>query len=201
MVTGARHRAAHISPAANRPARERLLEAALTRFAADGPAAVSLEDIRQDAGASVGALYHHFADKAALLDALYLELTTDFQAGFLAELRTHPAAREGVEAGVRFYLRWVSRDRPGASVLLGHRRDTPALRELNSAFFADAMDWWRTHVAYGTLRSLSFDLIHALWLGPGQEYARHWINGHTKRTPASASNVLAEAAWNALKEP
>jgi AcrR family transcriptional regulator len=182
-------------------ARKRLLETSLARFASDGPAAVSLEEIRQEAGVSVGALYHHFADKAALLDALYLELTADFQAGFLAELRSHPSAHDGVVAGVKFYLRWVSRNRSGAGLLLGHRRATPALRELNRAFFGEAMHWWQTHVLYGTLRTLPIDLIHALWLGPAQEYARHWINGVTKRTPAAAIDVLAQAAWNTLKEP
>jgi AcrR family transcriptional regulator len=192
------------SAAPGRPgpsARERLLSAALARFGADSPVAVSLEDIRQEAGVSVGALYHHFADKAALLDALYVELTQQFQAGFLAELRAHPGAEDGIQAGVRFYLRWVSRHRAAASILLGHRPDAPALHDHNRRFFAEVMAWWQTHVHYGALRSLRIDVIHALWLGPAQEYTRHWLAGHAKRTPATVVDTLSEAAWNALKEP
>lgn len=182
-------------------ARERLLQTAVKRFGTAGPVTVSLDDIRRDAGVSVGALYHHFADKAALLETLYVELSAQFQAGFLAELRSHPTAEDGVRAGVRFYLRWVAENRAGAAVLLGHRPDGRALAALNRAFLEEVLGWWRTHVHYGALRELPLDLIHALWLGPAQEYTRHWITGHTRRPPTSAAEALAQAAWDSLKEP
>ncbi|HEY2770867.1 MAG TPA: helix-turn-helix domain-containing protein [Solirubrobacteraceae bacterium] len=181
-------------------ARDRLLEAALARFGAEDPVAVTLEDVRQTAGVSVGALYHHFADKAALLDELYLELTRQVQAEFLGVLRAHPDAEAGVRAVVRHYLRWVSRNRAGARVLLGHRPAGPELKQLNRRFFADVLAWWQTHVHYGALRELPLELIHALWLGPAQEYTRHWLGGHTRRAPSAVADVLADAAWNALEE-
>jgi AcrR family transcriptional regulator len=183
-----------------RSARERLLEAALTRFAHDAPVAVSLEDIRRQAGVSVGALYHHFPDKAALVDALYLELTQRVQEEFVAELRAQSSAEDGVKAIVRLYLRWVSSNRAAAGVLLGHRPDEAALRELNRSFFAEVMGWWRTHAHYGALRPLPLEVINALWIGPAQEYTRHWLSGRVKRVPRAIADVLADAAWNALKE-
>jgi AcrR family transcriptional regulator len=182
-------------------ARGRLLGAALARFAADGALGATLEDIRSEAGVSVGAFYHHFPDKSRLASALYAELTSDFQDGFLAELRAHSDAEAGVKGGVRFYLRWVSGNRAAAAVLLGERpADDQALRAYNRRFFAEAMAWWETHVHYGTLRSLPFDVIHALWLGPAHEYTRHWVAGRSKRVPATATSVLADAAWQTLKE-
>ncbi|MGI8714753.1 MAG: TetR/AcrR family transcriptional regulator [Solirubrobacteraceae bacterium] len=181
------------------PARDRLMTAALQRVGAEGPVAVSLEAIRRDAGVSVGALYHHFTDKAQLLDALYLELISEFQEGFLAQLRAQAPARDGIVGGVRFYLRWVSHNRNGAAVLLGHHRNTPALRELNRRFFAEVMDWWRTHVHYGTVTPLPLNLIEALWLGPAQEYTRHWLTGSTKQPGTTAVEVLSRAAWEALR--
>ena len=182
-------------------ARERLLAAALARFEADGLVRMTLEEIRLEAGVSVGAMYHHFADKAALVDALYVELIGRFQAEFLDELHRHCSAHGGVTAGVRLYLRWVARHRSEAALLLGYRCDSSALRELNRPFFADTMAWWRTHVHYGSLRDLPFDVIQALWIGPSQEYTRHWLAGRAIRTPRAVDDVLAEAAWNALKEP
>ncbi len=182
-------------------ARERLLTAALARFDADGALGATLEDIRRDAGVSVGALYHHFPDKAGLAGALYAELNADFQDGFLAELRSHAGAEAGVKAGVRFHLRWVSANRSAAAFLLaGRPADDALLRERNRAFFADATAWWQLHVHYGALRDLPFDVIHALWLGPAQEYARHWVAGRSRRVPASVADILADAAWQTLEE-
>jgi AcrR family transcriptional regulator len=189
------------SPARAPRARERLLAAALARFDADGALGATLEDIRREAGVSVGALYHHFSDKAALAGALYAELNADFQDGFLVELRSHASAEDGVKAGVRFYLRWVSANRSAAAFLLGGRPDDEApLRERNRAFFADTTAWWQLHVHYGALRDLPFDVIHALWLGPAHEYTRHWVAGRGKRVPAAVADVLADAAWQTLEE-
>jgi AcrR family transcriptional regulator len=149
----------------------------------------------------VGALYHHFTDKEALIDALYLELTRQVQADFLAELRAHQSAEDGVKAIVRRYLRWVSANRTAAGVLLGQRPDRSELRDMNRRFFDEVLTWWQTHVHYGALRALPLDVISALWIGPAQEYTRHWLSGHIKRVPRIVAEELADAAWNALKEP
>jgi AcrR family transcriptional regulator len=181
-------------------ARERVLEAALRRFGEDGPVAVSLEDIRQTAGVSVGALYHHFADKPALVDALYARVTERFQVGFLDVLQSSPGAEDGIRRGVRFYLRWVQQHRHETEILLGGRAESPALAELNDRFFREVVAWWQTHAHYGAVKPLRLELIHALWLGPAHEYTRHWLAGHARRSPAAVGAVLEQAAWDALKE-
>jgi TetR/AcrR family transcriptional regulator len=50
--------------------RERLLDEALTLFSQKGYAATGIRDILQAAGVTQPTLYHHFADKASLLQAL-----------------------------------------------------------------------------------------------------------------------------------
>jgi AcrR family transcriptional regulator len=181
-------------------ARERLLAAALRRFGEEGTVAVNLEEIRQEAGVSVGALYHHFADKAALVDALYAEVTARFQTGFLEVLQASPSAEDGVRRAVRYFLRWVQHHRHETVILLGSRAESLALTELNRRFFREVMSWWRTHAHYGAVKPLPLELIHALWLGPAQEYTRHWYAGHARRSPAAVGATLEQAAWNALKE-
>lgn len=183
-----------------RNARSRLLAAALRRFGEDGTVAVNLDEVRLEAEVSVGALYHHFADKAALVEALYAEVTARFQAGFLEMLQASPSAEDGIRRGVRYFLRWVQDHRHETAILLGGRAESPALSELNRRFFAEVMAWWRTHAHYGAVQTLPLELIHALWLGPAQEYTRHWLGGHAKRSPAAVGPALEEAAWNALKE-
>src|SRR5262249_7233974 len=124
----------------------------------------------------------------------------DFQDGFLSVLRASPAAEAGVKAGVRFYLRWVAGNRAAAAFLLAWRPDDAALRERNRRFFTETTSWWRTHASYGVVRELPFDLIHALWLGPAHEYARHWVAGRARGVPSAVAGELADAAWQTLKE-
>ncbi len=191
-----------------RGARERVLRAALERFGREGALAATLEDVRRDAGVSVGALYHHFPDKAALAEAMYIEILAGFQDGFMAVLREHEDTEAAVRAGVRFHLRWVSENRDAAAFLTAaYGRGAPsskptgaALAERNRRFFAEVLAWWRERVARGELRSLPFDLIYALWLGPAQEYTRHWLAGRARRVPGTVAGQLADAAWTTLRE-
>ena len=161
----------------------------------------TLEDVRRAAGVSVGALYHHFPDKAHLASALYVELTADFQDAFLAELRGTPEPRRASRPACAATCAGSARTAAAAALLLGERpAEDPALRERNRRFLGEVSAWWQTHVHYGVLRDLPVELIHALWLGPAQEYTRHWLAGRGRRLPASTAGVLAEAAWRSLEE-
>jgi AcrR family transcriptional regulator len=53
-----------------RATRDRLVEAGRGAFGAHGYDAASIADILDAAGVAKGALYHHFATKAALFDAV-----------------------------------------------------------------------------------------------------------------------------------
>jgi AcrR family transcriptional regulator len=53
-----------------------LLEAATRRFAEQGFSGTALEDVAADIQATRGAVYHHFAGKAALFEAVYEQLET-----------------------------------------------------------------------------------------------------------------------------
>ena len=186
----------------SRPARDRLLVAALARFAADGSLAATLERIRGDAGVSVGALYHHFPDKRALATELYVQGLADYEPGALEVLREQVDARLGVEGVVRHHLRWSAANRTMARFLLDERGavDDAVVTRASRPFLADVMAWYRPHAHYGTVRTLPFDVAHALWLGPSQEYLRHWLAGRAKTVPRAAADTLATAAWNSLRE-
>ena len=191
--------------AAAGPARERVLAAALECFDRAGVVGTTLADIRRESGASIGAIYHHFADKQQLAAAVYVDGMARYQAAFVAELRAHPGAEEGVRAIVAFHLRWCAANRELARYLLTQRAAAgpvdAELAEHNRAFFAQVTGWWNPHAHYGALRELDVDLIHALWLGPSQEYCRHWLAGRARRVPAAVARELADAAWNSLRRP
>lgn len=88
----------------------RLIAAALARFEVEGYEAASVTDIARDAGATTGALYHHFGSKPALFATLREEMerrVRDRMEGAFAAVgggRAGLAAalRIGVDAAVRF---------------------------------------------------------------------------------------------------
>jgi AcrR family transcriptional regulator len=181
-------------------ARARVLEVARRRFAADGAIAATLDEIRRDAGVSVGALYHHFPDKPALAAAVYAQLMREYQAGFIAMLREHASAEGGIRGGVEHHLRWVAANRSEAALLLGDRLDSVELRDSNREFFAAVRDWWRPHHNYGALRPMMQPAITAaLWFGPAQEFSRHWIAGDEPSMPRGVIKAFADAAWMTLR--
>ena len=178
--------------------RDRLLDSALQRFASEGVMATTLDQVREAAGASVGAVYHHFPDKEALYDAVRGRALADYQAAFIAELERHGDAEAGVRGILAFHFRWCAANADAARMLLEARpHEAP---ELNQDFFPRITSWWRPHIHYGAVRDLDFLIIHALWLGPAMELTRHWLAGDTRKPTPSQIKLLADAAWTSLKE-
>lgn len=180
-------------------ARDRLLQVARRRFAVDGALAPTLDEVRREAEVSVGALYHHFPDKASLAAAVYAQLMAEYQAGFVDMLREQVTAEGGIRGGVAYHLRWVTEHRGEARLMLGDRLDSAALHDANRDFFAAVRDWWRPHHTYGVLRPMRIGVTAALWLGPAQEYSRHWVAGGETKMPRDVLQTFATAAWAVLR--
>ena len=56
--------------------RAAVVAAATARFATDGYAATTMDAIAEDANIAKGGLYHHFASKAELFEAVFIEIET-----------------------------------------------------------------------------------------------------------------------------
>ena len=184
------------------PTKARLLEAALDRFAEQGVAATTLDDIRGAAGASVGSLYHAFpGGKEDLVTELYLDVLGRYQQAFLSALRRHADAEQGVKTTVSLHVRWCVANAAEARFLQAARGavDQARLAELNRPFFADVMAWWSTHARYDAVRDLPIELVHALWLGPAEQVVAHWLAGRAKKPSPTTRRILADAAWSALR--
>lgn len=179
-------------------ARDRLLAVARRRFAAEGAITPTLDELRREAGVSVGSLYHHFPDKSALAACVYAQVMTEYQRGFLATLHEQGTAEGGIRGGVRHHLNWVAAHRGEATLLLGDRLDSAELREANRNFFGAVRDWWRPHHAYGALPAMRPGVTAATWLGPAQEYARYWIGNDLAEMAGEIVETFADAAWNTL---
>jgi hypothetical protein len=72
------------------------------------------------------------------------------------------------------------------------------LNALNKNFAQKIMSWFSRHAEEGTVRSLPWDIMIAIVLGPCQEYARLYLSGKTCSKIEQAVRDLSSAAWNAL---
>jgi len=86
-------------------AREALLAAARELFAAHGYDAVSTAMVITKAGVSRGAMYHHFAGKRELFEALYVAMEDELIVRLAAAAGAAPSPLAGLRAGSRAYLR------------------------------------------------------------------------------------------------
>jgi AcrR family transcriptional regulator len=79
----------------------RLLTAALVRFEAEGYEAAAVTDIARDAGATTGALYHHFGSKAELFATLREEMERRIRDRMDGAHAAVGGGRAGVAAALR----------------------------------------------------------------------------------------------------
>ena len=183
---------------------DRLKEEALRLFMVDGYAGLSMQEIRLRAGVSNGSLYHHFPSKADLVAELRVEGMRQCQDVVLGTVEDVDVAEEGVRATVRDYLRWVETHREMASLLFADLPDgvvlaaETVLAEPNRRYVRVVGKWLEAHMRAGALVERPFEIAHALWLGPTQEFCRHWLRGRTRLGPAGAGADLGIGAWRAL---
>lgn len=187
-----------------RPTRDRLLDAAVAHVAAGGAAAVSISAVREDVGVSAGAVYHHFPDRQALLDAAWLRCLESHQADLRAGIDGADDARSGIDGGVTAYLAWHGCHRAEAVMLRepGPSRERAeawkARAALNRPFFKALLTWWSGYAEAGELRPLPPVLIHALWLGPARDLCDLWLQGAVPGVPEDYAAELTAAAWRSV---
>ena len=192
------------TPATGR--RADILRSALELFNARGYAATSIQDIAAHAPASVGSIYHHFGGKEEIAASIYVDGLADYHRGLLRELRRErKGAEEAVRAIVHHHLRWVRRNRPVARFLFTSRDPEVAgataeeLGRMNRRVFEAVEERMAAWIQAGEVRGLPLTLLHAVLLGPSQEFARHWVAGRARESIDEAEPVLADAAWKAVR--
>jgi len=163
-----------------------------------------MEQVRREAGISNGSLYHLYRDKAALAARLYCRGMVESQDGILGAVRGAREAQDGVRCAVVFQADWVDANVELARLVYADLPDAvlaaaaPALDGLNRSYVREVDGWLRRHVGSGALIDQPFAMLHALWLGPTQEFCRHWLRGRARLRPRHVAADLADGAWRAL---
>lgn len=112
---------------------EALLDAAEALVAEKGADATSVADVAARAASSVGAFYHHFRDKRALLHALFERMSEQYRATLrdaLDSTRWEGASVADILEGYLEFALATARERPaGKAAGLEASRSDPALAE------------------------------------------------------------------------
>jgi AcrR family transcriptional regulator len=183
-----------------------ILDAALKLFNDSSYPATTVQDIANQANASVGSVYHHFEGKEDIAASIYVGGLADYHRGLLRELRReHESAEAAVKGLVRNHLRWVERN-PELARFLFTSRDREVvsvtgdeLDEMNQRVFQAVQRWMDRWIEAGEVQRLPIGLLHSVVLGPSQEFCRHWVASRMKVSIDAAEPVLAEAAWKAVR--
>ncbi|MBO9532215.1 MAG: TetR/AcrR family transcriptional regulator [Solirubrobacteraceae bacterium] len=178
------------------------------RFLEDGYDGTTVAKIREDAGVSNGALFHHFKSKDAIAAALYVDAIKDFQAGHWRILEDPPATlREGVAAMIAHHLRWVQ-EHPDQARFLYEAGQLDAddvgaaeLGRLNGEIAAAYAEWYRPLIERGEARRVRVGLVVAIVGGPSHAVARHWLGGPRETDLSRHADELSYAAWASLAGP
>jgi AcrR family transcriptional regulator len=185
---------------------ERITAVALDLFS-QGYATTSMEEVRRQAEVSNGSLYHLFPSKAALAARLYCDGMIESQNGIIDALDITQDAQKGVRGAVAFQTSWVDSHTQLARLIYADWTDdvlaaaAPSLDGPSRQYVRVVDRWLRDRVAAGELIDRPFAVLHALWLGPTQEYCRHWLRGRSRLRPRHVTDDLAGGAWRALAVP
>lgn len=183
---------------------DRITETALRLFTIHGHAGTSMERVRREAGVSNGSLYHHFSSRSDLAAHLLIEGMASSQQAVLDVLEPGEAAERGVRDAVHTGLSWVEEHAELARLLYGDLPDEvlvaaePTFGQQNRHYVGVVSGWLAAQAEEGSIIGRPFGVTHALWLGPAQEFARHWLRGRSPLAPTAAARDLADGAWRAL---
>ena len=181
-----------------------MIQVAAELFGSQGYATTSMEQIRRVAGVSNGSLYHLFPDKVTLAAHLFSAGMHECQAGLLDSITGAESAEQGVRDAVAWQLGWVDSNHAMARILYGDVPDdvlaiaSPMHDRSARDYVRTTTRWLNRHVHEGSILDRPFAVTHALWLGPTQEYSRHWLHGRARLRPRRVADDLATGAWAAL---
>lgn len=187
--------------------RRQILDAALRCFLERGFDGTTMEQIRDESGASHGSIYHHFGSKEAIAIKLYAEGMEEYQQQMMAIMNEHRDPQQGIAAMIRRHLTWTAENRPRAlyltrfSMTATPGNTTAKIAELNLQFFRALHDWLKPFIESGEVVRVPPHLYAPLIFGPTSHYARHWLAERMPVDPAEATEVIASAVWRSLKNP
>ena len=189
-----------------RPSRkDEILQAALACFTEHGVDVTTIEMIRDRSGASIGSLYHHFGNKERIIAALYLAGTAQYAELLQRGFASAASAEACVKLLVTSYIDWVVANPDWARFILHSRSRVEAgemgdaLREANRQHFAQILTALAEYRRQGLFKALPDDCFASVVIGPTHDLARNWLAGRTQSELGECRELLAQIAWESVK--
>nr|WP_288256932.1 TetR/AcrR family transcriptional regulator [uncultured Pseudomonas sp.] len=189
-----------------RPSRkDEILQAALACFTEHGVDVTTIEMIRDRSGASIGSLYHHFGNKERIIAALYLAGTEQYAELLQRGFASAASAEACVKLLVTSYIDWVVANPDWARFILHSRSRVEAgemgdaLREANRQHFAQILTALAEYRRQGLFKALPDDCFASVVIGPTHDLARNWLAGRTQSNLGECRELLAQIAWDSVK--
>jgi AcrR family transcriptional regulator len=183
---------------------DRVLDAALACFTREGVGGVTIQEIAEESGVSVGSIYHHFGSRERILFALHCKHLEAMLASIAMAVYRHRSARGGVCALVRSYIDFVA-SHPHESRFVYAAAYTgmgeelrPQLAALAARVTEPIARWLRPHVEAGRVVDLPPALYEVVLVGPPAEACRRILSGASGMTFASARAALPDLVWAAV---
>jgi AcrR family transcriptional regulator len=183
--------------------RGRVLDAALQAFADGGLPALSVHEIRDRSGVSVGSLYHHFGSREGIVLALYERWLVALLDRIREAALAARSAQGLVQAMIDAYLDWVQANPDAARFVLSAApaeldpHTSPALHAETLARVTPLVERAVAHAAAGEIVTLPPHYYELVVIGPVAETARRWLAG-ADIDLGQARSVLASTVWRAL---
>jgi AcrR family transcriptional regulator len=182
-----------------------ILDAALDCFTRHGLQATTIEHLCAAAGCSVGSIYHHFGNKEGIASGLFIHGIQLLHADLQGALYRCDSAEASVRTAVLQYSEWVTANPELARYLLNSSdiAFTDSARQTLRRIYHDHLqkitEWFAPFVVRREIRLLPKETYIPIISGPIEDYARHWLAGQFRASPADVKNVFADAAWHGVR--
>jgi TetR/AcrR family transcriptional regulator, repressor of fatR-cypB operon len=179
--------------------RAAILQAALELIGEQGFQNTPMSLIAKRAGASAGIIYHYFASKDDLIQALYRQVKSDLgRAIFAADVQQIPLAE-------RFPALWINMFRycathPHETAFLAQYETSPTWELHEEPTSDEEAAYYRLmeeYKAQGLIKDLPLAALYELTLGIALKLARQAFTGVLTVNDATLTRI-AEACWDAI---
>lgn len=181
-----------------------IIEAALACFSRHGVEATTIDMIREASGTSVGSLYHRFGNKEGIAAEVYIQGLRDFRDSLEARLQDARNLDDAVRAVIDANIDWIVANPDWARFVFNHRM-VLAQADREAGFTQEVVaanqKWWARVLELPGAEVLGRQpggLYQSLLVGPVHDYARQWLEGRRKTSPAKLRAAFVRAAHASL---